>query len=221
MNKKIISASILSADFANLGQDIDKVLAAGADWIHFDVMDNHFVPNLTVGPLVCKALRDYGITAPIDVHLMVNPSDRLIADFSAAGASWITIHPEANPNIISSLKLIKQLGCKAGVALNPATPIDIIADIYEYLDLILIMSVNPGFAGQQFIESSLDKITELRNLLKKLNSADILLGIDGGVKSDNIQAIAKCGIDVFVAGSSIFRADDYIAIISKFQKSIM
>ena len=204
-NKKIISGSILSANFAKLGEDIDAVLQAGVDWVHFDVMDNHFVPNLTFGPMVCRSLRDYGINAPIDVHLMVQPVDQLIIEFAKAGASIITIHPESTTTLTSSLQLIKEHGCQVGVAINPATPIDLIDDIYHQLDLILIMSVNPGFAGQKFIEDSFKKIELIKKMLNKLG-CKIPLSIDGGVNINNMAKLAKAGISIFVAGSSIFNS---------------
>ncbi len=223
--QKFISVSILSANFAKLGEEINAVLNAGADWIHFDVMDHHFVPNLTFGPLICKSLRDYGITAPIDVHLMVQSADQLIAEFAKAGANIITIHPESTLHLHRSLQLIKDHGCKAGIALSPATPIDVINYVYEELDLILIMSVNPGFAGQKFITNSFKKIESIKELLNKLN-CKITLSIDGGVNITNIEPLAKAGINVFVAGSSIFKASstkttaDYKNIISKMRSLI-
>ena len=220
MNNTIISASILSANFAELGEDISKALQAGADWIHFDVMDNHFVPNLTVGPLVCRALRDYGITAPIDVHLMVNPADRLITEFAQAGATWITVHPEANTNLSANLQLIKQLDCHAGLALNPATPIDSIVDVYQYLDLILAMTVQPGFAGQQLLADSYTKIQQLHELRNQLNP-NMLLGVDGGINAHNIQLLAKLGVNLFVAGSSIFNAPNYSLAIEELRGAIV
>lgn len=203
-NNKIISASILSANLAKLGEDIDAAIQAGVDWIHFDVMDNHFVPNLTFGPTVCQSLRNYGITVPIDVHLMVTKVDRLIIDFAKAGASIITIHPESTTNIEHSLSLIKEHGCKAGIALSPDTSIDILHDIANKLDLILIMSVYPGFAGQEFITNTFKKIESIKKLLKKLN-CNTRLSIDGGVTLHNLQQLSQAGINIFVAGNSIFK----------------
>ncbi|MBS0359156.1 MAG: ribulose-phosphate 3-epimerase [Proteobacteria bacterium] len=208
MPKYLIAPSILSADFARLGEEVDKVLEAGADVIHFDVMDNHYVPNLTIGPLVCKALRDYGIKAPIDVHLMVKPVDSLITEFATAGASIITIHPEATQHLDRSLQLIRQSGCKAGLAFNPATPLDHLKYVIDRLDLILIMSVNPGFGGQQFIPEILHKIREAHDIIK-LSHRDIHLEVDGGIKIDNIAEVAKAGADTFVAGSAIFQSGNY------------
>lgn len=200
-----ISASILSADFARLGDEVQQVLGAGANEIHFDVMDNHYVPNLTVGPLVCAALRNYGITAPIDVHLMTQPVDNLIHDFAKAGASAITFHPEASLHIDRSLQLIHQLGCKAGLALNPATPLNYLDYLWDKLDLILVMSVNPGFAGQEFIAGTLDKIQNIKQLIGQ-HKKNINLAVDGGVNLHNIDTIAKTGADTFIMGSSIFSA---------------
>ncbi|MGA9852549.1 MAG: ribulose-phosphate 3-epimerase [Gammaproteobacteria bacterium] len=207
-----IAASILSADFARLGEEVDSVLKAGADMIHFDVMDNHYVPNLTVGPVVCEALRKYGVKAPIDVHLMVKPVDRLIEAFAKAGATDITFHPQASEHVDRSLALIRSSGCRAGLVFNPATPLDDLKYVMNKLDMILIMSVNPGFAGQSFIPSSLDKLREARALIKA-SGRDIRLEIDGGVKVDNIREIAAAGADTFVAGSAIFGAKDYKAVI--------
>lgn len=198
-----ISASILSADFARLGEEVQQVLAAGANEIHFDVMDNHYVPNLTVGPLVCAALRRYGITAPIDVHLMTQPVDNLISEFAKAGASTITFHPEASLHVDRSLQLIRSHGCKAGLAFNPATPLSYLEHIWDKLDLILVMSVNPGFAGQEFIPSALDKIQTIRKLIEQ-HKKTINLAVDGGIKEDNIAYIAKAGADTFAMGSTIF-----------------
>jgi len=203
-----IAPSILSADFARLGEEVDAVLKAGADLIHFDVMDNHYVPNLTIGPVVCAALRKYGVKAPIDVHLMVKPVDRLIVDFAKAGATDITFHPEASEHVDRSLQLIRDNGCKAGLVFNPATPLTHVKHVMDKLDMILIMSVNPGFAGQSFIPASLDKLRAARALIEK-SGRDIRLEIDGGVKTDNIGEIASAGADTFVAGSAIFGAKDY------------
>ncbi len=208
MQQAIIAPSILSANFARLGEECDNVLQAGADWIHFDVMDNHYVPNLTIGPLVCEALRNHGIKAPIDVHLMVKPVDKIIEDFAKVGASIITIHPEATEHLDRSLQLIKQLGAKAGVALNPATSLHHLEHILDKVDVILVMSVNPGFGGQGFIPHSLNKITKIRKMIDQ-SGYDIRLEVDGGVKIDNIASIAKAGADTFVAGSAVFNSDDY------------
>jgi ribulose-phosphate 3-epimerase len=209
----LIAPSILSADFARLGEEVDKVLEAGADLIHFDVMDNHYVPNLTIGPLVCAALRNYGITAPIDVHLMVKPVDRIIPDFAAAGATYITFHPEASEHIDRSLQLIRDQGCKSGLVFNPATPLDYLKYVLDKVDMILLMSVNPGFGGQSFIPSSLPKLQEARHLIDA-SGYPIRLEIDGGVKIDNIHKIAAAGADTFVAGSAIFSTPDYKATIA-------
>ena len=217
--KAVIAPSILSADFARLGEEVDQVLAAGADWVHFDVMDNHYVPNLTIGPLICEALRKHGIEAPIDVHLMVKPVDRIIGDFAAAGASSITFHPEASEHIDRSLGLIRELGCKAGLVFNPATPLQVLQHVLDKVDLVLIMSVNPGFGGQSFIPGALDKLREARALIDA-SGLEIRLEIDGGVKVDNIGEIAAAGADTFVAGSAIFGADDYAATIAAMRVAI-
>ena len=213
MSDCIIAPSILSADFARLGQEVDAVIAAGADWVHFDVMDNHYVPNLTIGPMVCQALRKHGVTAPIDVHLMVEPVDRLIPDFAQAGASLISFHPEASRHVHRTIELIKSHGCKAGLALNPATPIDALDWVLEDLDLVLLMSVNPGFGGQAFIPSTLPKLRAVRAMIDALGKP-VALEVDGGIKADNIAAAAAAGANAFVAGSAIFNAPDYAQVIA-------
>ncbi len=219
MSNCIIAPSILSANFARLGEEVDNVLAAGADWVHFDVMDNHYVPNLTIGPLVCEALRKHGVTAPIDVHLMVKPVDRIVPDFAAAGASIISFHPEASEHVHRTVQLIKSHGCQAGLVLNPATPLEVLDYVLPELDLVLLMSVNPGFGGQAFIPSTLDKLRRVRDRIDKLGKA-IRLEVDGGVKADNIAAIAAAGADAFVAGSAIFNAPDYAAVISRMRAEV-
>jgi ribulose-phosphate 3-epimerase len=215
----LIAPSILSADFARLGDDVAAVLKAGADIVHFDVMDNHFVPNLTIGPLLCKALRNYGIAAPIDVHLMVEPVDRIIPDFARAGASYITFHPEASRHVDRSLALIRDEGCKAGLVFNPATPLAYLEHVIDKVDMVLIMSVNPGFGGQKFIPAALDKLREARAIIDR-SGHDIRLEVDGGVKTDNIGAIAAAGADTFVAGSAIFGSPDYAATIAAMRAEI-
>jgi ribulose-phosphate 3-epimerase len=215
----IIAPSILSADFARLGAEVDDVLAAGADWIHFDVMDNHYVPNLTIGPLVCKALRKHGVTAPIDVHLMVDPVDRLVTEFAEAGATWISFHPEASRHVDRTIRLIRESGCRPGLVLNPATPLSWLDHTLEQIDLLLLMSVNPGFAGQQFIAPVLGKLREARQRIDACGR-ELRLEIDGGVKLDNIGAIAAAGADAFVAGSAIFGAKDYAATIRAMRAAI-
>ena len=215
----LIAPSILSADFARLGEDVTAVLDADADIVHFDVMDNHFVPNLTIGPLLCAALRKYGVEAPIDVHLMVEPVDRIIPDFAKAGASYITFHPEASKHVDRSLALIRDEGCKAGLVFNPATPLSCLEHVIDKIDMVLIMSVNPGFGGQKFIASALDKLREARALVDA-SGREIRLEIDGGVKVDNIGEIAAAGADTFVAGSAIFGSDDYAATIAAMKAEI-
>jgi ribulose-phosphate 3-epimerase len=219
MNENWIAPSILSANFAKLGEEVDRVLADGADVVHFDVMDNHFVPNLTIGPLVCEALRKHGITAPIDVHLMVEPVDRLIPDFAKAGASIITFHPEASVHIDRTLQLIKDCGCKAGLVFNPGTPLHYLDYVMDKLDMILLMSVNPGFGGQSFIPSSLDKLRQVRARIDE-SGLNIRLEIDGGVKTDNIRAIKAAGADTFVAGSAIFSQPDYKKVIDEMRAEL-
>ncbi len=207
-----IAPSILSADFTRLGEEVDNVLRDGADIIHFDVMDNHYVPNLTIGPLVCEALRNHGVSAPIDVHLMVKPVDRIIPDFIRAGASYITFHPEASEHIDRTLGLIQERGCKVGLVFNPATPLHVLENVMNKLDMILLMSVNPGFGGQSFIPHTLEKCRKVRKLIDA-SGRNIRLEVDGGVKIDNIRKVAKAGADTFVAGSAIFSTDDYKATI--------
>jgi ribulose-phosphate 3-epimerase len=214
-----IAPSILSADFARLGAEVDAVLAAGADLIHFDVMDNHYVPNLTVGPLVCAALRKYGVTAPIDVHLMVRPVDRLVADFAKAGATWITFHPEASEHVDRTIALIREHGCRPGLVLNPATPLGWLDHTLDQLDMVLLMSVNPGFGGQQFIPSALDKLRAVRQRIDA-SGREIRLEIDGGIKVENIGAAAAAGADTFVAGSAIFGSADYAATVRAMRGAI-
>ncbi|MFP4207895.1 MAG: ribulose-phosphate 3-epimerase [Wenzhouxiangella sp.] len=208
----VIAPSILSADFARLGQDTQAALDAGADWVHFDVMDNHYVPNLTIGPLVCRALRDYGITAPIDVHLMIEPVDRIIPDFAEAGASVISIHPETTRHLDRSLSMIRECGCQAGIVFNPATPLDVLDWVIDKIDLVLLMSVNPGFGGQQFIPSALTKLKQARRIIDD-SELEIRLEIDGGVKPGNAADIIAAGADTLVAGSAIFGAEDYAGVI--------
>ena len=221
----LIAPSILSADFARLGEEIDHVLAAGADMVHFDVMDNHYVPNLTIGPLVCAALRKHGVTAPIDVHLMVKPVDRIIPDFAEAGASYITFHPEGSEHIDRSLQLIQQCGCKSGLVFNPSTPLDVLEYVIDKVDMILLMSVNPGFGGQHFIAKTLDKLKPARQIIAN-SGRDIRLQVDGGVTVDNIADIARAGADTFVAGSAVFGAanaedaNKYDSVIAKMRQEL-
>ena len=213
MRDYLIAPSILSADFARLGAEVDAVLAAGADWVHFDVMDNHYVPNLTVGPLVCEALRKHGVTAPIDAHLMVKPVDRIIPDFAAAGATYITFHPEASDHIDRTLQHIRDCGCRSGLVFNPATPLDCLKYVMDKIDMVLLMTVNPGFGGQSFINGMLHKLREARRLIDE-SGLPIRLEVDGGVKIDNIQRIAEAGADTIVAGSAIFNTPDYRATLA-------
>lgn len=219
LQKYLIAPSILSADFARLGEDVDRVLASGADVVHFDVMDNHYVPNLTIGPMVCKALRDYGITAPIDVHLMVKPVDSLIPQFADAGASIITFHPEASEHIDRSLQLIKDHGCQAGLVFNPATSLSYLEHVIDKLDVILLMSVNPGFGGQSFIPHTLEKLRQARKIIDDSGRA-IRLEVDGGIKVDNIAAAAQAGADMFVSGSAIFNQPDYKVVIEQMREQL-
>ena len=214
-----IAPSILSANFAKLGAEVDAVLAAGADIVHFDVMDNHYVPNLTIGPMVCEALRKHGISAPIDVHLMVKPVDRIVPDFAQAGATWITFHPEASEHVDRTIELIREHGCKPGLVFNPATPLNWLDHTIHKIDMVLIMSVNPGFGGQKFIPTALDKLRLARERIRA-SGREIRLEIDGGVKADNIEAIARAGADTFVAGSAIFGAKDYAATIAAMREGI-
>ena len=225
MKENLIAPSILSADFARLGEEVDNVLASGADIVHFDVMDNHYVPNLTIGPLVCAALRKYGVTAPIDVHLMIKPVDRIVPDFAAAGASYITFHPEASEHVDRTLQLIRSEGCKSGLVFNPATPLSVLQHVIDKVDMILLMSVNPGFGGQSFLPSTLDKLRQARKLIDE-SGRDIRLEIDGGVKVDNIGEIHAAGADTFVAGSAIFGAardgdpNSYDTVISEMRAAL-
>jgi len=219
MSDYLIAPSILSANFACLGQEVDDVLAAGADIVHFDVMDNHYVPNLTIGPMVCKALRDHGVTAPIDVHLMVQPVDALIGMFADAGASYITFHPDASTHVDRSLQLIRSAGCKAGLVFNPATSLDTLKYVMDKVDMILLMSVNPGFGGQAFIPATLDKLREARELIDA-SGLDIRLEVDGGVGPSNIAAVAAAGADTFVAGSAIFNQPDYKTVIDQMRSEL-
>jgi ribulose-phosphate 3-epimerase len=221
MSDYFIAPSILSADFARLGEEVTNVLEAGADIIHFDVMDNHYVPNLTIGPLVCQALRDHGVTAPIDVHLMVKPVDRIIGDFADAGATYITFHPEATEHVDRSLQLVREKGCKSGLVFNPATSLDYLNYVMDKIDMVLLMSVNPGFGGQSFIPSALDKLKMARKMIDESKyKDDIRLEIDGGVKVNNIREIAEAGADTFVAGSAIFNTEDYKATIDAMRKEL-
>ena len=219
MTNYLIAPSILAADFARLGEEVETVLDAGADIVHFDVMDNHYVPNLTIGPMVCKALRDYGVTAPIDVHLMVHPVDDLIRMFADAGASYITFHPEASQHVDRSLQLVRDLGCKAGLVINPATGLDAVDWVLDRVDMLLLMSVNPGFGGQKFIPSTLEKLKRARKIIYD-SGLDIRLEVDGGVGVANIREIAAAGADTFVAGSAIFSQSDYKQVIDKMRSEL-
>jgi ribulose-phosphate 3-epimerase len=219
MQPAVIAPSILSADFARLGEEVDAVLAAGADWVHFDVMDNHYVPNLTIGPMVCEALRKHGVTAPIDVHLMVSPVDRIVSDFAEAGATYVSFHPEATEHVDRTIQLIRDSGCRPGIVFNPATPLTWLDYTLGSVDLVLLMSVNPGFGGQKFIASALDKLSEVRRRIDA-SGREVRLEVDGGVKVDNIGAIARAGADTFVAGSAIFGSKDYAATVAAMRREI-
>ena len=219
MQPTVIAPSILSANFARLGEEVDAVLAAGADWVHFDVMDNHYVPNLTIGPMVCEALRKHGVTAPIDVHLMVEPVDRIVPDFAKAGATVISFHPEASRHVHRTIQLIRDAGCQAGLVLNPGTPVEVLDYVLEELDLVLLMSVNPGFGGQSFIPSALEKLRMVRGMIDA-RAPHVRLEIDGGVKADNIAEIAAAGADTFVAGSAIFGQQDYADVVRRMKAAV-
>ena len=219
MQPFIIAPSILAADFACLGEEVENVLAAGADWVHFDVMDNHYVPNLTIGPMVCKALRDYGVSAPIDVHLMVQPVDELIGLFAEAGATYITFHPDASIHVDRSLQLVQDAGCKCGLVFNPAASLDSLRYVIDKVDMVLLMSVNPGFGGQQFIPTTLEKIREVRELIDR-SGRDIRLEVDGGITTANVADVAASGADTFVAGSAIFGRDDYPEVVGEFRQAL-
>ena len=219
MQPFVIAPSILAADFACLGEEVENVLAAGADWVHFDVMDNHYVPNLTIGPMVCKALRDYGVSAPIDVHLMVQPVDELIGLFAEAGATYITFHPDASIHVDRSLQLVQDAGCKCGLVFNPAASLDSLRYVIDKVDMVLLMSVNPGFGGQQFIPTTLEKIREVRELIDR-SGRDIRLEVDGGITTANVADVAASGADTFVAGSAIFGRDDYPEVVGEFRQAL-
>ena len=219
MQPFVIAPSILAADFARLGEEVENVLAAGADWVHFDVMDNHYVPNLTIGPMVCKALRDYGVSAPIDVHLMVQPVDELIGLFAKAGATYITFHPDASIHVDRSLQLVQDAGCKCGLVFNPAASLDSLRYVIDKVDMVLLMSVNPGFGGQQFIRTTLEKIREVRELIDR-SGRDIRLEVDGGITTNNVADVAAAGADTFVAGSAIFGRDDYPEVVGEFRQAL-
>ena len=219
MQPFVIAPSILAADFARLGEEVENVLAAGADWVHFDVMDNHYVPNLTIGPMVCKALRDYGVSAPIDVHLMVQPVDELIGLFAKAGATYITFHPDASIHVDRSLQLVRDAGCKCGLVFNPAASLDSLRYVIDKVDMVLLMSVNPGFGGQRFIPATLEKIREVREVIDR-SGRDIRLEVDGGITTDNVADVAAAGADTFVAGSAIFGRDDYTEVVNEFRQAL-